>query len=242
MKLGVITDIHNNVIALEAILAKFKDLNIDGIICCGDIIGIGPRPEETVTTMMNLDNLIACVRGNHERYYLESMPTTVPNDEHMDWDEMEHHKWEHHLLNKDNTSFLERLPYSQLLEICGIRIYVSHYCLNSDNKYVNYTPNPTSEDLDKMFSNIDADLILYGHNHTCSIVNSNNKWYVNCGSLGCPSKDKNVASAGIVAINSGVVDIKHLQIKYDVNTVVADIEAQKYPDYDAILKYFYGIE
>jgi len=241
MKLGVITDIHNNVIALNAIINEFKEQDVDGILCCGDIIGIGPRPEETVKTMMSLDNLLACVRGNHERYCLEGMPSAVPNDEHMDLGEMEHHNWEHNLLSTKSRAFLESLPYSEYLDICGIRIYISHYCINKENQYCNYTPNPSKEDLDKMFSKIDADLILYGHDHTSSVVTIDKKWYVNCGSLGCPSKDKDVARAGIVEINSGTLDFKHLQIAYDVNAVISDIEALRYPDYSNILKYFYGV-
>ena len=43
MKIGIITDIHSNIIALNGVLNKFENLNVDKIICCGDIIGIGPR-------------------------------------------------------------------------------------------------------------------------------------------------------------------------------------------------------
>ena len=44
MRLGIITDIHSNKQALKAVLEKFDEINIDKIICCGDIIGIGPNP------------------------------------------------------------------------------------------------------------------------------------------------------------------------------------------------------
>ena len=47
MKLGIITDIHNNLIALNTVLEYFAQQNCDKIICCGDIIGIGPYPEES---------------------------------------------------------------------------------------------------------------------------------------------------------------------------------------------------
>ncbi len=48
MKLGIITDIHNNLTALKCVVAKLNQMECDKIICCGDIIGIGPNPEETV--------------------------------------------------------------------------------------------------------------------------------------------------------------------------------------------------
>ena len=42
MKLGVITDIHNNLIALRAVVEQLNQMECDKIICCRDIIGIGP--------------------------------------------------------------------------------------------------------------------------------------------------------------------------------------------------------
>lgn len=72
MKLGVITDIHNNLTALREVVERLNQMKCDKLICCGDIIGIGPYPEETVQYMMQLPNLIA-VRGNHEKYLLEGI-------------------------------------------------------------------------------------------------------------------------------------------------------------------------
>lgn len=46
MKFGVITDIHNNYIALKTVVDKLNQFECDKIICCGDIIGIGPYPED----------------------------------------------------------------------------------------------------------------------------------------------------------------------------------------------------
>ena len=44
MKIGVITDIHNNLIALKTVVEELQKQKCDKIICCGDIIGIGPYP------------------------------------------------------------------------------------------------------------------------------------------------------------------------------------------------------
>ncbi|MGX8704004.1 MAG: metallophosphoesterase family protein, partial [bacterium] len=67
MRYGIITDIHNNVSALRAVLKQLNQMNCDSIICCGDIIGIGPNPEETVQELLRVPQLVA-VRGNHESY------------------------------------------------------------------------------------------------------------------------------------------------------------------------------
>ena len=46
MKIGIITDVHSNIIALNAVLNEFEKIEVDKIICCGDIIGIGPTQKK----------------------------------------------------------------------------------------------------------------------------------------------------------------------------------------------------
>ena len=127
MKLGVITDIHSNLVALEVVVEKLQELQCDKIICCGDIIGIGPYPEETVQYLMQIPDLIA-VRGNHEKYLLDEMPTEYPNEEHMGYEEMKHHKWEHSLLSKESVDFLRNLPYRVNIKSESYTLSVLH-CL-----------------------------------------------------------------------------------------------------------------
>ena len=165
MKIGIITDVHNNVIALQAVWGKFQEENCDGLICCGDFIGIGAYPEETVSTIRKIPNMLACVRGNHERYLIEGIPSKFPNSENMGLAEMEYHKWEHLRLSNQSVEYIRNLPYEKTITVCGKRIYAAHYCMNSNNEYINYVHNPTLNDLQKMFVNINADIIIYGHNH-----------------------------------------------------------------------------
>lgn len=105
MKIGIITDIRNNVNALEAMLNEFKELGIGGIICCGDIIGFGPRPDETVKTMMTLDNLLVCLEEITNDIILKGCPQLYLMKNTWIGGEMEHHKWEHNLLSKESKSF-----------------------------------------------------------------------------------------------------------------------------------------
>ncbi len=239
MKLGVITDIHNNLTALKAVVKELLQSRCDKIICCGDIIGIGPSPEETVQYLMQIPNLIA-VRGNHEKYLLDKMPTEYPNEENMGFEEMKHHKWEHSLLSKESVEFLRSLPYKVSLKYEDYTLAVMHYCMDCDGHYINGKMNPDKTDLKMMFADVEGDIILYGHNH-CRNICKGDKFYINVGSLGCPAQDKNIARAGIVNIENGNVDVKTIDLEYDVSEVIGAIDKFNYPDADNIKRYFYGI-
>lgn len=239
MKFGVITDIHNNIIALKAVVEKLQQLQCDRIICCGDIIGIGPCPEETVQYLMQIPDLIA-VRGNHEKYLLDEMPTEYPNEENMGYEEMKHHQWEHNLLSKESVGFLRSLPYKVNFKCECFTLSVMHYCMDYDGHYINGKLNPTKRDLKKMFADVEADIVLYGHNHNRNICKGDN-FYINVGSLGCPAQDKNIARAGIVNIQNSNFEFLPIDLEYDAEEVIRAIDEINYPDADNIKKYFYGI-
>lgn len=61
---ALISDIHGNVEALEAVLADIKSQDINEVYCLGDIIGYGPNPCECIDLVMELDG---CILGNHDQ-------------------------------------------------------------------------------------------------------------------------------------------------------------------------------
>jgi len=71
------------------------------------------------------------------------------------------------------------------------------------NRYINYIRSPKLEDYYRIFSDVDTDVILYGHDHKPSVNRDERRLFANSGSLGCPAKDGNVARAGILTINNG---------------------------------------
>ena len=242
MKIGIITDIHSNISALNIVLNKFEKIEVDKIICCGDIIGIGPNPEKTVQELMkNKDKLIA-VRGNHEQYLLKGLPQNVHDDKRaMSLEEIDNHEWTHSKLSENSKNFISQFKISNTIEIEGKKIYNIHYPSNENGIYKKHIKKPTIKQNEEMFSGIDADIFIYGHTHTTSINNKNNKWYINSGSLGCPVKS-NIANAGILEINKKEICYKQLKIEYNVNEVIQEIERLKFPFYKGILKIFYGKE
>ena len=64
MKRALISDIHSNVEALEAVLADIGTQGITQIFCLGDLVGYGPNPCEVVDRIMACD---VCLLGNHDQ-------------------------------------------------------------------------------------------------------------------------------------------------------------------------------
>lgn len=239
MKIAIIADIHNNVVALEAILNEFKKNDCNEILCCGDIIGIGPYPEETVQKIMSLTN-IKCVLGNHEKYLIEGLKLPYPDD--MSEGEAEHHLWEHRMLSYSSKKFIHKLPPKFELVREGIKILVLHYTMNDNFDCINYIQTPSLDDCTKMFAEYDADIIVYGHNHMSSFVKSNEKMYINCGSLGCPHRFIGEAKGGIITIYDGKVDFEMINANYDINKVIRKIDDIRYSDFEIIKHIFYGVK
>ncbi|MEM5776432.1 MAG: metallophosphoesterase family protein, partial [Anaerolineaceae bacterium] len=61
----VISDIHANLPALEAVLADAAEQGYDAAWCLGDLVGYGPCPNECIDTIRDLPDLV-CLMGNHD--------------------------------------------------------------------------------------------------------------------------------------------------------------------------------
>jgi len=80
VKRAILSDIHSNLEALEAVLAAICQQNVEQIICLGDVIGYGPNPVECLDLAMKFD---VCLLGNHEQgvlYDFEALGSTIEHN------------------------------------------------------------------------------------------------------------------------------------------------------------------
>ena len=240
MKVGVISDIHSNIIALKLALQEFERQKVEKIICCGDIIGIGPWPEETVQLLIQYKDRIIGVRGNHEQYFFKGIPKIIHKNEKMSDDQIKNHQWMHKNLSKSSIDFLESLPLERDIEIEGKKIHIAHYPADETGKFKKYINKANLEQIKEQFSYADADIFFYGHTHVETINEENNIWYINPGSVGCP-KSTNYVACGILEIKEKNINYEALHIEYNKEDVIKKIEEEKYPFFRKILMLFYGV-
>lgn len=122
MKTLILSDIHANIYALEAIWAKEKDA--DRVLCLGDLVDYGPRPKPVIDWVRSQPN-ITCVQGNHDRW----LATCYRQGLTMDAVAPEDRYWVHYnvgLVDEDDIAFLEGLPLEMTVELDGITYGMSH--------------------------------------------------------------------------------------------------------------------
>jgi len=98
----VISDVHANLTALEAVLADAGEF--DATWCLGDLVGYGPDPNLCVATISELPNL-TCLMGNHDMASLNSLPLEAFNS-----DARKSILWQKQVLMVESIEFLKGLP------------------------------------------------------------------------------------------------------------------------------------
>jgi putative phosphoesterase len=172
MRLGLIADIHGDMRALEAALARLDELRVDRIVCMGDLVGYGSEPDAATSAIR--DRGIACIRGNHDRWAVERRQLFGLRG------------WRTAELKDDTWEFLEALPASLRLECDGRVLEMHHGSPTSDTEYITaYKPLPPS--VERFWERVDAQVLLLGHTHIPMIDRGPRGTVINPGStLGIP--------------------------------------------------------
>jgi len=108
MRILVISDIHANLTALEAVLADAG--TYDKVICLGDLVGYGPDPNECVDLIHRLPNM-TCLLGNHDAASLGQIDLNNFNHEAKLSSE-----WARDVLTEENKNILSSLPETIIID------------------------------------------------------------------------------------------------------------------------------
>jgi predicted phosphodiesterase len=235
VKIVVITDLHANLPALEALFTAIRAEGCDALFHTGDAIAIGPQPAECLDLLLRAPN--PCfVGGNHEDYYVEGIPH--PRPPWMSEGEAEHQQWTHAQLGPQLRPLLAGWPRVLRREFAGVRAVFVHYgFLPSGHDFAPYLKEPNAAELDKMFKPYDADLVFYGHDHRRSDLQGRAR-YVNPGSAGCYHKP--VARYCVAEFCQGRYQLEHRRIEYQDEGLYRAFEERRVPDRHFIYRAFFG--
>lgn len=183
-KIAIISDIHGNLEALNAVLNDIKKRNIKLIYCLGDTIAKGVHASQCIKLVQ--ENCQIVLRGNTDEFFSQehNLDTSNKNDRII---------WNQSLLSPEERSYLINLPFSYEFYMSGSLIRLFHatpnkidgFCSNIDKlerKREMFLPSS------KTLSQQLADIVICGHTHIQWLERMYNRTIINVGSVGNPNE------------------------------------------------------
>lgn len=215
MRLLILSDIHSNVAALEAVE---QDAGIvDGIYCAGDFVDYGTNPHEAIQWVKDHD--VRCVVGNHDRYLLDVATT----DDIERLRGTNRWKWVHDNIEKmqqEDFDFLKTLPMHIRFSADGIDYLMQHQMLDDS-----YAMPETVEQFDNCWRQwgggvADEKRLIFGHIHRrCVHQVDDHKLWLNPGSVSYRRPDENDKRAHYMLITDGRITFH--AVEYDRSMMYA---------------------
>jgi len=234
-RIAIITDAHANLPALQAALQAIRQAGYDLLYHTGDVIGIGPHPQETLDLLLETPHA-HLLMGNHELRYLNGMPAEQP--ETVPDLEFRHVRWVQRILGSGYRTvvrtFLRRIERT----VHGRQICFLHYAPGSGRWNLHpVIKSPTTAQLDTMFAGCEADLVFYGHHHPPADAVGRAR-YINPGTLGC-SADGLARYVMLYIAEDGTMQLKKHAVPYDRERVLRDLNRRRVPGREFIARTFF---
>jgi predicted phosphodiesterase len=175
---AIISDVHSNLPALEAVLADIEAQKVDGIVCLGDICGYGPEPVECINLVR--EKAMWTLKGNHDEALFHEPKDFGPNARAAI-------EWQRTILQpkddspadvKERWEWLKNLPPSRLEKNvlfvhASPRDPIYEYVLREDFHDSGLGPTQRAKDI---FQEMDW-LCFCGHSHRPGVVAEDYKWW-----------------------------------------------------------------
>jgi predicted phosphodiesterase len=235
MLVAILSDIHGNIEALEAVWQDLAPLGIEQVVCLGDVVGYGPNPEEAIIFVREKGML--CCLGNHE--------LGIVSVSERDWFNDTARKGlglTARLLSSDSLKYMTTLPRFLCLEEAR---FVHGFPPDSVTSYLFQVEE---EEIASWFGSGEA-LTFVGHTHELGLVSWNGATVerrelarerfvldgrpciVNAGSVGQPRDGNNNAKYLIWNTRTGLIEVRF--VPYDIELTVAKIRQRGFPEYYA---------
>jgi putative phosphoesterase len=203
LKLALISDIHGNVLALEAALADIENHKPDRIAILGDLVLNGPRPAETVEAVRELEAAGALViAGNTDIAVADGdYSAAFPWLDEVSVSHRAAAEWSRELLSDDQLEYLRRLPAERRLSVGDDLVLVCHASPGSQTSGL-----PAELDAAVTVQRVtrtDARVICCGHTHVADVRELGRKLLVNPGSCGYAFDGTPDACWGMLSVEPG---------------------------------------
>ncbi len=230
-KIGVISDVHGNLQALQVALQFLKEQNCQEIIHTGDVVDIGANSLECLQLL--LQNGVKCVLGNHDIDFVNRNSTYKPLS-HVS----ARHKQHVFAQMEQYRETVARFPLFEQRILGGKTVIFEHYCRTGSHDgnqlFKTIATHPSAEIFDEMYANYRCDAVFFGHKHEpCDVIGQ--RLYVDVGSVGCHPEP--LAQGIVIGYDDVHFSYQRFSLPYDVNTAKTAME--HVPDGQYLFDFYY---
>ncbi|MEJ0055050.1 MAG: metallophosphoesterase family protein [Bacteroidota bacterium] len=216
-KIAVISDVHGNYPALQAVLSDIDKRGINTVYCLGDLVGYYCMINEVIDEIRNRE--IPSIMGNHDFAMVENsgkIPTSITCTRIL--------QRQLGSISAGNFDYLKGLKLSLSFQHKNVGYYCVHGGLkNNVEEYI--------REIDENYfvsNNFDKDVLISGHTHLPVIKRFLHNVYLNPGSVGQPRDGDNRASYMIILDGN---DFELVRVSYDIDAIVSQMKQEKYEPY-----------
>jgi predicted phosphodiesterase len=224
---AVITDIHANLLALQAALARIDELGVARVYCGGDLVGYGPHPNEVCSLIA--ERGIPTIYGNYDYAIARELEDCgcAYVDEHDRELGRQSIAWTLAHTDPQSKAFMRDLPFELRLDIGGVGVHLVHGSPRKVNEYL-FEDKPAT--LYERLAGAERDRVLvFGHTHKPWVHSYGGVLFVNCGSVGKP-KDSDPRGAFAVLRPAGdAVEVTIERVEYDAAAVADEVRSAGLP-------------
>jgi protein phosphatase len=227
-RIALISDIHANVPALNAVLADVESRGIDRVICLGDLVGKGPQSDLAVDVCR--DRCETVLRGNWDDFIGDE----ARNDAQ---------RWHQEQLGEERLDYVSTLPLSMDLVISGRNVRLFH--ASQTSVHVRVLRQAEQSAHMSMFDNTEltgfdsiAEVVGYGDIHSAYQMSYGHRLLFNVGSVGNPLGSTRASYAiiegDVGSRGAGPFGIQLVQVPYDVEQTLGIAREMDMPYFDAL--------
>lgn len=211
-KLVIISDVHANIAALEAVKADISGRGLaDAEVCLlGDAVNMGPYPSKTVKALQAMNPRYR-VKGNHDRYATEPQPREFLEKYFLGPEGADHAEWTVSRLDAEDKAWLAAAPAEVSFDICGKTFLAFHASRGDDETGFH------------LHGKGDGTNVVCGHIHAPYVKElPGGGLAINPGSVGSPLDGDTRASYAVLTC-SPALSAEIVRVEYDVESVIADL-------------------
>jgi predicted phosphodiesterase len=220
MRLAILSDIHGNLPALQAVLVDLQQFAADAILVAGDLVA-GPQPNEVISLLRSLNAW--SIQSNNEIGLLDYHSGKAP----LAWfthKQFALGRWIFTNTLPESINFIRTLPVQAVYQADGLPpIQVVHG--SPRDPYEKILPDLQPEILDIALAQIDETVLVCGHTHLAWCVSRNGKLALNPGALGCSLNGSPHASYALLTWQDNHWETIHRSIDYNLQAIKAAFHA-----------------